>query len=36
MMEEANMTESTGDTLVIAGRELGSRLILGTGGFTSH
>jgi thiazole synthase len=36
MMEDANMTDSTGDTLVIAGRELRSRLILGTGGFTSH
>jgi thiazole synthase len=34
--EEANMTEPRHDTLRIAGRELGSRLILGTGGFTNH
>jgi thiazole synthase len=32
MREDADMT----DALVIAGRELGSRLILGTGGFTNH
>jgi thiazole synthase len=34
--EEAKMTEPTRDTLEIAGRELRSRLILGTGGFTNH
>ena len=30
------MTDPTHDTLEIAGRELRSRLILGTGGFTNH
>jgi thiazole synthase len=34
--EEANMTDCSADTLVIAGRQLRSRLILGTGGFTNH
>jgi thiazole synthase len=30
------MSDRAADTLIIAGRELGSRLILGTGGFTNH
>ena len=35
-MAHESVTLSTADALVIAGRTLRSRLILGTGGFTSH
>jgi thiazole synthase len=36
MREDAHMSQTPADRLVIAGRELESRLILGSGGFTNH
>src|SRR5207245_1052094 len=36
MRDDAHMSQTSAERLVIAGRELESRLILGSGGFTNH